>query len=84
MYFLSTTIFYCCNCIQVVHIYKNWITDSQLFFMFNSITVYCLGVQMKSKNIFNNLLKQRGYSLNTIDKLWKWYDYSERKGVASF
>jgi hypothetical protein len=39
---------------------------------------------MKAKNSFNALLKQRGYSKKTIGKLWKWYDYSEKKGVASF
>ena len=39
---------------------------------------------MKVKNSFSILLKQRGYSENAIDKLWKWYDYSEKKGVASF
>ena len=39
---------------------------------------------MKSKKTFDNLLQQRGYSSKAIDKLWKWYDYSERKGVASF
>jgi hypothetical protein len=39
---------------------------------------------MKAKNLFDVLLKQRGYSEKAIDKLWKWYDYSEKKGVASF
>lgn len=39
---------------------------------------------MKSKDSFNSLLKQRGYSDKAIEQLWKWYDYSEKKGVASF
>jgi hypothetical protein len=39
---------------------------------------------MKAKNSFNTLLKQRGYSEKAIEKLWKWYDYSEKKGVASY
>jgi hypothetical protein len=39
---------------------------------------------MKAKNSFNVLLKQRGYSEKAIEKLWKWYDYSEKKGVASY
>jgi hypothetical protein len=39
---------------------------------------------MKSKDSFDSLMKQRGYSKKTIEKLWKWYDYSEKKGVASF
>jgi len=39
---------------------------------------------MKAKKIFNILLKQRGYSEKAIEKLWKWYDYSEKKGAASY
>jgi hypothetical protein len=39
---------------------------------------------MKAKNSFDILLKQRGYSKKAIDELWKWYDHSEKKGVASF
>jgi len=30
------------------------------------------------------MFKERGYSIDTIEKMWKWYDYSEKKGVASF
>jgi hypothetical protein len=29
-------------------------------------------------------LKKEGYSDKMIDELWKWYDASEMKGVASF
>ena len=39
---------------------------------------------MKANNSFKILMKQRGYSQEAIEKLWPWYDYSERKGVASF
>gem|GEM_PF-2591169 len=39
---------------------------------------------MKAKNSFTVLMKQQGYSEKAIDKLWRWYDYSEKKGVASF
>ena len=39
---------------------------------------------MKSKESFSMLMKQQGYSEEAIEKLWKWYDYSERKGVASY
>jgi hypothetical protein len=31
-----------------------------------------------------SLLKRYGYSEKTIKEIWKWYDFSERKGVASF
>ena len=33
---------------------------------------------------FETLLKRRGCSANVIKELWKWFDYSEKKGVASF
>jgi len=39
---------------------------------------------MKAKNSFNVLLKKQGYSEKVIEQLWKWYDYSEKKGVASY
>jgi hypothetical protein len=39
---------------------------------------------MKAKKSFIMLMKQQGYSDEAIEKLWKWYDYSERKGVASY
>ena len=39
---------------------------------------------MKSSKNFNQMLKERGYSTEAIEEMWKWYDYSEKKGVASF
>ena len=39
---------------------------------------------MKEKNSFKLMLKQRGVSEVAIEELWKWFDYSEKKGVASF
>jgi hypothetical protein len=33
---------------------------------------------------FKNLIIKRGYSAKVADELWKWYDFSEKKGVASF
>jgi hypothetical protein len=33
---------------------------------------------------FNKLLKKRGIPKKGIEELWKWYDTSEKKGVASF
>ena len=38
----------------------------------------------KVKNKFTNLLKKSGYSNRVIEELYKWYDSSEHKGVASF
>jgi len=39
---------------------------------------------MKAKKSFNILLKQHGCSEKAIKELWKWFDYSEKKGVASY
>jgi hypothetical protein len=27
------------------------------------------------------MLKQEGYSQKAIREVWKWYDFSERKGI---
>jgi hypothetical protein len=40
--------------------------------------------ETKSKHIFKNMLKKNGYNNITIDELYKWYDSSKKKGVASF
>jgi hypothetical protein len=42
------------------------------------------GLQMKTKRSFERRLKQRGLSEKAIGELWKWYDFSEKKGVASY
>ena len=33
---------------------------------------------------FEPKLQKEGYSEKVIEEIWKWYDYSEKKGVASF
>lgn len=33
---------------------------------------------------FIRMLQKEGYSEVIIGKIWEWYDYSEKKGVASF
>lgn len=33
---------------------------------------------------FEKMLKNRGCSERAIEELWKWFDHSEKKGVASF
>jgi hypothetical protein len=38
----------------------------------------------KKKQLFKNLLLAYGYSEQVARELWKWYDFSEKKGVASF
>jgi hypothetical protein len=37
-----------------------------------------------SKIEFSELLKKSGCSNKVIEELYKWYDFSEHKGVASF
>jgi hypothetical protein len=38
----------------------------------------------RAKLGFKTLIVKRGYSEKVADELWKWYDFSEKKGVASF
>jgi hypothetical protein len=38
----------------------------------------------KAKHTFKDLIVRRGYSEKVANELWKWYDFSEKKGVASF
>jgi len=40
----------------------------------------------KSEQIrtFRILFKKKRISDHAVDELWKWYDYSEKKGVASY
>jgi len=39
---------------------------------------------MKVDKSFEILLKKQGCCENVIRELWKWFDYSEKMGVASF
>jgi len=39
---------------------------------------------MKPSLIFKSLLKRQGYSEKAVKEIWKWYDFSDKKGVASF
>jgi hypothetical protein len=38
----------------------------------------------KTETDFKRLLKDAGSSSRAADELWKWYNSSEKKGVASF
>jgi len=38
----------------------------------------------EAKSTFRNLLANNGYGEELADLLWVWYDYTEKKGVASF
>ena len=39
---------------------------------------------MKPPKNFIQMMEKRGYSTEAVEKMWKWYDYSEKKGIASF
>jgi hypothetical protein len=39
---------------------------------------------MKTPSSLKYLLKRHGYSEKTIEEIWKWYDFGEKKGIASF
>jgi hypothetical protein len=40
--------------------------------------------EMKPTLSFRILLKKNRASDNALKEIWKWYDFSERKGVASY
>jgi len=37
--------------------------------------------EMKAPIAFRALLKHKGYSSKAVKEIWKWYDFSERKGI---
>jgi hypothetical protein len=43
-----------------------------------------LQIKMKPIQSFKHSLKSQGYTEEAIEELWKWYDYSEKKGVTSY
>jgi hypothetical protein len=52
---------------------------------FDSSKLSCVVQLSKSGKLdFKDLIVKRGYSERVVDELWKWYDFSEKKGVASF
>jgi len=38
----------------------------------------------RAKLEFKDMIVKRGYTEAIVEELWKWYDFSENKGVASF
>jgi hypothetical protein len=41
-------------------------------------------LEVETFSSFKTLLKKRGYSEETIREIYKWYDFSKKKGAASF
>ncbi len=38
----------------------------------------------KAKRTFKTMLVSYGCSEKVADELWKWYDFSEKKGVVNY
>ena len=38
----------------------------------------------EGKKSFKNLLERYGHKIKFVDELWKWYDFTEKTGIASF
>ena len=38
----------------------------------------------RAKRTFKEWIARRGYSEKVADELWKWYDFSDKRGVSSF
>ena len=38
----------------------------------------------EGKRSFKKLLATYGRKIRSVDELWKWYDFSEKTGIASF
>jgi hypothetical protein len=62
--------------------YNHTDSDSEFASLFNQIS--SIYGRMKPASSFRQMLKNKGYSEEAIEQLWKWYDYSEKKGVASY
>ena len=61
------------------------IWDAEHLFLFCFLFIECDPLlNEKPKHIFKNLLQEHGHSEKVVDELWKWYNFSEKKGVASF
>ena len=41
-------------------------------------------LKIETFSTFKTALKERGYSEETIKEIYKWYDFSTRKGAANF
>jgi hypothetical protein len=41
-------------------------------------------IEMKPPTSFMILLERHGYSKKIIKEVWKWYDFSKKKGAANF
>jgi len=70
-------------CICVVLIYKNGFRLQNILIIYKHKTIK-MSSKMSMNKSFEKMLQKRGVSQKAIKELWKWFDYSEKKGVASF
>jgi hypothetical protein len=74
-------------CIHAQQIYKNHIKNSERLTSLNALATCkpkVTALMIKPPSRLQHLLKREGYSEKAVKEVWKWYDFSERKGVASF
>jgi two-component SAPR family response regulator len=71
-----------CSC--VVYVYKLNFEYRMFIWVQPRDTGYVNYVSKKAKRLFRQLLLSHGYSERVAEELWKWYDFSEKKGVASY
>jgi hypothetical protein len=55
-----------------------------MFVDFGSVIGYVVNLATQAKQEFRELLATCGYGEKVSDALWLWYDFSVKKGVASF
>jgi len=71
-------------CICVAHVYKMYLGYRTFILTAPLSCEREMLMSRKAKHTFKDLIVQRGYSEKVANELWKWYDFSEKKGVASF
>jgi len=67
-----------------VHVYKSDFGYRTFIFVLPVVSRREPLLGKKIKLTFKNLLVDNEYAAKLVDKLWKWCDFSEKKGVASY
>ena len=70
--------YFCCTCVQ------NEFAIQNIYCLLIKIVYFVNPLCDETKRSFKNLLKGHGHRLKSLDELWKWYDFSEKTGIASF
>jgi hypothetical protein len=55
-----------------------------MFIAYSLKMLIVIPLSEKEKKSFKNLLASYGGKLKSVDELWKWYDFTEKTGIASF